>query len=84
MTIGSIIMLVIAAVCGMFGFFGGHAAGKSSGRKEGAEQAKAEITSTQNQAAAKSAQERTHVEVAVAADSDDDLERRLSKHNRPG
>ena len=76
------ILGIVALVAAALGFFGGNAIGKSSGKKEGAQQAKTEQAAAQNEKAAQAAMERTHVEVEVAADSDDELERRLQKHDR--
>jgi hypothetical protein len=73
---------IVALVAAALGFFGGNAIGKSSGRKEGEQQARTEQSAVQNEKAAQAATERSHVEIEVAADSDDDLERRLQKHNR--
>lgn len=81
MTTLSIIALVIAGIIGMFI---GHPLSKSSGRREGAQQAAQEQEVAQAKVIRESVQERNDVEVKVRADSDDDLDRRLSKHDRAG
>lgn len=83
MSFEAIAALVIALIGAMLGAFIGNARGKSIGKKEGAAQAKSEVILEQSQNAAQAAKERTDVEIAVAADSDDELERRLQKHSRP-
>lgn len=83
MSLAAIIGIIIAFVSAVLGAFLGNARGKSVGKKEGAAQAKSEVILEQSQNAAQAAKERTDVEIAVAADSDDDLDRRLSKHDRP-
>lgn len=84
MSIGAIIALVIAGIAALLGGIAGNKMGKSTGRKEGAEQANQEQQIIQAQATVKAVQERADVDQKVAADSDDDLERRLQKHDRPG
>ncbi len=81
MTTLSIIALVIAGIIGMFI---GHPLSKSAGRREGAQQAAQEQEVAQAKVIRESVQERNDVEVQVRADSDDDLDRRLSKHDRAG
>lgn len=83
MSLAAIIVIIIAVVSAVLGAFLGNARGKSVGKKEGAAQAKSEVILEQSQNAAQAAKERTDVEIAVAADSDDELERRLQKHSRP-
>ena len=83
MSLAAIIGIIIAVFSAVLGAFLGNARGKSVGKKEGAAQAKSEVILEQSQNAAQAAKERTDVEIAVAADSDDDLERRLQKHSRP-
>ena len=83
MSLAAIIGIIIAVASAILGAFVGNARGKSVGKKEGAAQAKSEVILEQSQNAAHAAKERTDVEIAVAADSDDELERRLQRHSRP-
>lgn len=82
MSIEAIIALIVGAVGVVVGMFAGNKLGKSTGRKEGAEQAAQEQQVIQAQEAVKAVKERQNVEVEVAADTDDELNARLSKHNR--
>lgn len=82
MSLEAIIALIIAAVVGLAGMFAGNKMGKSAGRKEGTAQAVQEQQVIQAQEAVKAVKERQNVEVEVAADTDDELDARLSKHNR--
>lgn len=82
MSIAVIIGIIIATISALFGGLAGRSLGKSQGKTEGAAQATADINAKQSQQAATSAQERTHAEIAVAADTDDELDSRLQKHDR--
>lgn len=82
MSIAAIIAIIIGVVSAFFGGIAGRSIGKSQGKTEGVAQATADINAKQSQQAATSAQERTHAEVVVAADSDDELDKRLQKHDR--
>lgn len=82
MSLSAIIMLVVGLVSAIGGALVMRPIAKSSGRKEGEQQAQAQQASAQNEKAAQAAQERTHVEVEIAADTDDALDRRLQKHDR--
>ncbi|WP_218191822.1 hypothetical protein [Pseudomonas sp. B15(2017)] len=84
MSLAAIISLIAGFVLLLVGGVAGRASGKAAGRKEGAEAAKVEQTSIQNEAAAQSAMERTRVETEINAGTDDDLDARLQKHDRPG
>lgn len=84
MGIETIIALILAAVGALVGSIVGHARGKSVGKTQGAAEANAGVILTQSQSAAKAAKERAHVEVGMATADDDELDRRLSKHDRPG
>lgn len=76
------ILGIVAFVAAALGLLGGNIIGKVKGKKEGVQEARTEQASAQNEKAAQAATERSHVEVQVAADSDDDLDRRLQKHDR--
>lgn len=83
MTIGSIIMLVVGIISAIVGAIAGRSIGKSQGKKEGVEEQKQTQTIEQAQATVKSVKERSNAEATVSADSDDELDLRLSKHSRP-
>lgn len=82
MGIEGIIALIIAGIGIVLGAFFGHGIGKSSGRKEGAKQAGQQQEIIQARETAKAVQERAHVEAEVGAVADDELDVRLSRHNR--
>lgn len=82
MGIEGIIALIIAGVGLMFGAFFGHGLGKSSGRREGAQQAQQQQEIIQARETVQAVQERAHVEAEVGADSYDELDTRLRKHDR--
>lgn len=81
MSLLSIVSLIIAALVGMFI---GHPLSKASGRKEEAKAAEQKQVVAQAQEAVKAVQERANVEAEVAAATDDELDQRLSRHNRAG
>lgn len=74
--------VVIAVAIALLGALFGNKLGKSTGRKEGAAQAVQEQKVIQAQEAVKAVKERQNVEVEVAADTDAELDARLSKHDR--
>jgi len=82
MSLTVIFLAAVALIAALIGGITGKAIGRSSGRKEGADQAKAEQQVEQAKIIVEAVQERNHVEANVAADSDDELERRLQKHDR--
>lgn len=82
MSLTAIFLAAFGIIAALIGGVAGKAIGRSSGRKEGAEQAKSEQQVEQAKVIVESVQERANVEVEVAADSDDELERRLQKHDR--
>lgn len=84
MSITAIIMLVVGAIAALFGGMAGHGLGKSAGRKEGAQDATQQQEITQANATVQAVQERAHVEAKTVTATDDDLDRELSKHDRPG
>lgn len=79
-----IIMAIIGVIGALFGGMAGHAIGKSSGKSEGAAEATQTQVVEQAKATVQAVQERTNVEAKTAVASDDDLDRELSKHDRPG
>lgn len=82
MSIAAVIAIIIAAASGLLGAFFGHGLGKSSGRKEGEVAAAQKQEVTQAKEVVKAVQERAHVEAEVSADSDDELNQRLQRHDR--
>lgn len=84
MSITAIIMLVICAIAALFGGVAGHAVGKSAGKSEGTAEANQQQQVTQAKETVQAVQERVNVEAKTASASDDDLDRELSKHDRPG
>lgn len=74
--------VVIAGAMALLGALFGNRLGKSAGRKEGAAQAVQEQQAIQAKEAVKAVKERQNVEAEVAADTDAELNARLSKHNR--
>lgn len=83
MSITAILIGIGALIAAIFGGVAGHGIGKSSGRKEGAQQAQAQQEIIQAKAITESVQERQHVEAEIRSAADDDLDSRLSKHSRP-
>lgn len=83
MSIEQIIIGVISIVSAIIGALVmrpfAHSAGKSQGRTEASQTQQVE----QAKATVQAVKERAHVEITVAADSDAELNARLSKHNRP-
>lgn len=84
MSIAAIIALVFSIVGALVGALITHPISKAEGKKEGAKEANADQQITQAHATVKAVQERAHVEIEVAADTDSALNDRLSKHDRPG
>lgn len=83
MSISAIIMAIIAIVGAILGGLIGHKAGKSSGVSEGVKKQVEVQQAEQAKAVVQAAQERKNVDEVVSADSDDELDARLSKHSRP-
>ena len=83
MSITAIIALIGAAVVALLGFLGGNKVGKSTGRKEGAQQANQEQQVTQAKEVVKATQERASVDQKVAATPRADIDRELSEFSRP-
>lgn len=83
MSIAAVVALIIAAASALLGAFIGHSSGKSAGKKEGEIAAAQQQQITQAKAITEAIQERSNVEVKVAAADDDDLDKRLSRHSRP-
>lgn len=83
MSITAIAALIIAAVSALLGALVMRPIAKSSGRKEGAEQANQEQQITQAQATVKAVQERSDVDQKVAATPRADIDRELSEFSRP-
>lgn len=73
---------IVTALGAVLSFFAGAKVGQSSGRSEGAAQARSEQNETQSKEAAQAVKDRQNVETSVAADTDAELDVRLSKHNR--
>lgn len=82
MSVTAVILAVGGAILAFLGGLLGHRLGKSSGVTEG----RSQVTQTQQieqaQATMQAVKERTNVEKTVSADSDDELDARLSNHNR--
>lgn len=83
MNLGAIIALIGAAVAALLGFLGGNKMGKTTGRKEGAEQANQEQQITQAKATVQAVKERADVDQKVAATPRADIDRELSEFSRP-
>lgn len=83
MSITAIIALVIAAVSALLGAFVMRPIAKSTGRKEGVEQANQEQQITHAQATVKAVQERSDVDQKVAATPRADIDRELSEFSSP-
>ncbi len=81
-TLTLIIAGIIAVVSAILGGMAGRGLGKSAGRKEGEAAAVQQQEVIQAKETVKAVQERANVEVKVAADSDDELDARLRKHDR--
>lgn len=73
--IGGFVMLILGGLIGQ-------RLGKSAGITQGVEQASQTQQVEQAKATVQAVKERAHVETTVAADSDAELDARLSKHNR--
>lgn len=84
MSLSAIIMVLIGLAYAVVGALLGHAHGKSSGRSQGRDQAKAEQASAKNEKSAQAARERINAEVEISSTDDDELDRRLSEHDRAG
>lgn len=82
MSLTAIFLAAVAMIAALIGGIAGKAIGRPSARKEGAELAKAEQQVEQAKVIVEAVQERNHVEENVAADSDDELERRLQRYTR--
>lgn len=82
MSITAIIMTVIGIVGALLGALVMRPIARSGGVTEGKAQASQTQQIEQAQATVQAVKERAHVETTVAADSDDELDARLSKHNR--
>ena len=82
MSLTAIIGIIIGIVGAIFGALVMRPIAKSSGVTEGKAQASQTQQVEQAQATVQAVKERAHVEVAVADDSDAELDARLSKHNR--
>lgn len=83
MSITAIIMAIIGLLGAGLGALIMRPIAKSSGIKEGAQKQAEAQQVEQAKAIVETVQERTHVDQTVNADSDADLDRRLSKHPRP-
>lgn len=82
MSVMSAIYMALAGAIALLGAFFGNKLGKSVGRKEGAAQEVQDQQVIQAQEAVKAVKERQNVEVEVAADTDAELNARLSRHDR--
>lgn len=83
MSLTAIILTVCGAIVAFLGGLIGHRMGKSTGVTEGRTQASQAQQIEQAQATVQAVKERVNVEATVRGDSDDELDARLSKHNRP-
>lgn len=83
MSITAVIALIGAAVMALLGFLGGNKVGKSTGRKEGAQQANQEQQITQAKATVQAVQERADVDQKIATTPRADIDRELSEFSRP-
>jgi hypothetical protein len=81
------ITVILAAIGGLIsliaGIFIGRPIFKASGRKEGAEQVKAEQQVEQAKVIVEAVQERNHVEANVAATPRTDIDNELREFSRP-
>lgn len=77
MGITEAIIGVIVLICSGLAAFLGHTAGKSSGVKQGQEQAAQEVELKQVTKAAEASKDRTDVDQAVSRATDDDLDERM-------
>ena len=84
MTIWAGIAAALGLISMIFGAISGHRLGKLQGKKEGVKQAENEQKVQQAQSAINAIEDRKNVEQGVSADSDAELDRRLSKHDRSG
>jgi flagellar basal body-associated protein FliL len=82
MTITQIILAAVAAIAAIIGAFFGKAIGNKQGKAEGTKEAEQAQKVQQAEAITTAIKERAHVETQVAADTSDDLDRRLSKYDR--
>lgn len=83
MSLTAIIALIGAAVVALLGFLGGNKVGKSTGRKEGAQQATQQQEITQAKAAVEAVKDRADVETKIAVTPRADIDRELSEFSRP-
>lgn len=84
MSITAIIMAIIGLVGAGLGALIMRPIAKSSGVKEGAQKQAEAQQVEQSKAIVEAVQERAHVDQTVNADSDDELDKRLSKYDRKG
>lgn len=82
MTLTQIILGAVAAIAAIIGAFLGQAIGKKQGKSEGAKEAEQTQKVQQAEAITIAIKERANVETQVAADTDTELDRRLSKYDR--
>ena len=82
MTIYAIVAIIIAACSAILGAFVGHPFSKAAGKSEGVDQANQAQANQQAQATVQAVQERSDVEVKVAAATDADLDSKLSEFDR--
>jgi hypothetical protein len=83
MSLTAIIMTIIGIAGALLGGVLGHRVGKAQGVSTGVQQQVQTQQVEQAKATVQAVKERAHVEVTVAADSDSELDARLSKHDRP-
>lgn len=74
---------IVTALGAVLSFFAGAKVGQSSGRSEGAAQARSEQNETTLKETVKAVKERSDVEVKVAATPRADIDRELSEFSRP-
>lgn len=82
MSLTAIALSALAAVVAIIGALFGQSIGKKQGKSEGVKEAEQTQKVQQAEAITTAIKERSHVETQVAADTSDDLDRRLSKHDR--
>ena len=82
MSLTAIIMTVVGLIGALLGALVMRPIARSGGITEGAARASQTQQVEQAKATVHAVKERAHVEVTVAADSDAELDARLSKHNR--
>lgn len=82
MSITAVIMAIVGIVSAIFGALVMRPIAKSSGVKEGVQKQVEVQVAEQAKVTVQAVQERAHVDQVVNADSDDELDRRLSKHSR--